>query len=130
MERLLLSEFLMVGAGGFLGSGLRYVVATSTQRLFPLSAFPYGTVTVNVVGCLLIGYLATLLESRALLDPMLRLFLLVGLLGGFTTFSAFSYENLLLTQDAKAGLALLNVLVQVVAGFFAAWLGVLLGRLF
>ena len=89
MGRILLAEFMLVGAGGFIGSGLRYVVAVSVQRTFPLSAFPYGTVTVNVIGCFLIGYIANWLQLRGLGDPAIRLFLIAGILGGFTTFSAF-----------------------------------------
>lgn len=130
MGRLFFAEFLMVGAGGFLGSGLRYTLVISVQRLFPATSFPYGTVTVNLIGCFLIGYLATTLETRELAEPALKLFLLAGLLGGFTTFSAFSYENLLLVQNSRAGLALLNVGVQVIFGFMAAWAGFQLGRVF
>lgn len=130
MGRFIFYEFLLVGAGGFIGSGLRYVVATSTQRLFPYSVFPYGTVTVNVLGCFLIGYLFHTLETRELFDPALKLFLLAGVLGGFTTFSAFSLENLLLAQDSRATIALLNIGVQVVLGFAAAWAGMALARLF
>jgi CrcB protein len=130
MDRILLAEFMMVGAGGFIGSGLRYVVAISVQRLFPFSAFPYGTVTVNVIGCFLIGYIANALELRGLGDPAIRLFLIAGILGGFTTFSAFSYENLVLLQDARPVLALANILVQVTAGFGAAWAGFQIARVF
>ena len=130
MSRFIFAEFLMVGAGGFLGSGSRYLVVKGMERLFPYSAFPYGTVTVNLVGCLLIGYLATAIDVRELVDPALKLFLLAGVLGGFTTFSAFSYENVLLMQNSRPELALLNVGVQVTLGFLAAWAGVALARLF
>ena len=130
MGRFVFIEFLMVGAGGFLGSGLRYVTATSVQRLFPYSAFPYGTVTVNLLGCFLIGYLFQAIELREVVAPALKLFLLAGVLGGFTTFSAFSLENLLLVQDSKAGVALLNIGVQVVLGFLAAWAGLALAKVF
>ena len=129
MSRIVFYEFLLVGAGGFFGSGLRYVVATGTQRLFPYSSFPYGTVTVNLVGCFLIGYVFLMLETRELFDPALTLFLLAGVLGGFTTFSAFSLENLLLVQDSKTSVALLNIGVQVIAGFLAAWAGMALAKL-
>lgn len=130
MERLLFAEFLLVGAGGFIGSGLRYTVAVSVERMFPYSSFPFGTATVNFIGCFLIGYLATLLELRELGEPALKLFLLAGVLGGFTTFSAFSYENLLLLQNSKAGIAALNVVVQVSTGLIAAWAGFQIARLF
>jgi CrcB protein len=130
LEPVIFAEFLMVGAGGFLGSGLRYVLATSVQRLFSYSDFPYGTLIVNIIGCLFIGYLASVAETRGVIDTALRLFLLAGVLGGFTTFSAFSLENLLLLQDSKVLLAMLNIVVQVVAGLGAAWLGFQLARVF
>ena len=130
MQRLLFAEFLLVGAGGFIGSGLRYTVAVSIGRLFPYSSFPYGTATVNVIGCFLIGYLATALEVRELTEPALKLFLLAGLLGGFTTFSAFSYENLVLLQNSKAIIAALNVIIQVSTGLLAAWGGFQLAKVF
>ena len=130
MERALAFEVLLVGAGGFIGSALRYLTASFVQRLFAVTLFPYGTIAVNVIGCFLIGYLATALDTRGLMDGGLRLFLIVGILGGFTTFSAFSYENLLLVQNARAGLALVNILVQVTAGFIAAWAGWQLARPF
>jgi CrcB protein len=128
MERLLFTEFLIVGAGGFIGSGLRFVATVYIQRMFPNSPFPYGTATVNIIGCLLIGYLGAIVLTRDAIDPAFRLFLLVGVLGGFTTFSAFSFENLMFIQDSRLMLALLNVVVQVVAGFLAAWLGFQLAR--
>ena len=128
MGRLLFTDFLIVGAGGFIGSGLRYVTTVSVQRLFPDSLFPYGTFTVNIIGCLLIGYLAEIILAKPLLDPSVRLFVVAGLLGGFTTFSAFSYENLYLLQQARPGLALINVLSQVIIGVLAAWAGFQLAR--
>jgi len=130
MNRLFFAEFLLVGAGGFLGSGLRYAVVELMRRVFPYSDFPYGTVTVNIVGCFLIGYMATALELRELSEPAFKLLLLAGLLGGFTTFSAFSYENLWLVQNSRVGLAALNVAVQVGAGFLAAWAGFQLAKVF
>ena len=103
-------------------------MATSVQRMFPHIEFPFGTITVNIIGCFLIGYIANALQLRGIIDPAVQLFLIVGILGGFTTFSAFSYENLLLIQEAKAGMALLNALVSVTAGLAAAWLGFVLAR--
>ncbi len=128
MDRVLFTEFLTVGAGGFLGSGLRFVTTAYVQRLFPNSPFPYGTATVNIIGCLLIGFLGAIVITREAIDPALRLFLIVGILGGFTTFSAFAFENLMFVQDSRLFLALLNVVVQVVTGFMAAWLGFQLAR--
>ena len=86
-------QILLVGAGGFVGSVLRYGLSGAVHRLLPFAAFPYGTLAVNVVGCLAIGLLAGWSEARQVIGPELRLFLFIGLLGGFTTFSTFGYET-------------------------------------
>ena len=130
MQNIWFTEFMMVGAGGFIGSGLRYTVAVNVERLFPYSSFPYGTATVNFIGCFFIGYLASTLEVREMFEPALKLFLLAGVLGGFTTFSAFSLENLMLLQNSKASIAALNIVVQVGTGLFAAWGGFQLAKVF
>lgn len=122
-------QILLVGLGGFLGSVSRYLVAGWTHRLWPLTTFPVGTLAVNVLGCWLIGLLAGLAEVRQLLGTDARLFLLIGVLGGFTTFSTFAYETLALTRDAEFFRPFANVLLQVVLGLGAAWLGYALARL-
>lgn len=123
---------LWVGAGGFLGAILRYLLGGWVQRLTPAASFPTGTLAVNVLGCLAIGLVAGLVEMRHGLGPGVRLFLLVGLLGGFTTFSSFACETLDLARTGGAGtlgLALANVGLQVVLGLAAAWAGLALTRL-
>jgi CrcB protein len=90
-------------------------------------ASPWATAVVNVIGCLLIGLLGRWFESAEPMPPQWRLFLMVGLLGGFTTFSAFGYETHLLLRDRHLGLALLNVLGQVSLGLAAVWMGYQLG---
>lgn len=119
---------MLVGLGGFVGSGLRFALSNWVQRAFTYTQFPVGTLTVNVVGCLLIGYLGGVAEQRQALDAGMRLFLLVGVLGGFTTFSTFAYESLSLAQDSQYFKMLLNVGLQVIVGFSAAWLGLILAR--
>lgn len=114
---------LIAGLGGFIGSGLRFAVTFWVQRLFTYSHFPYGTLTVNAVGCLLIGYIAGIAEARHILDPSMRIFLVVGILGGFTTFSAYAFETFALAQEAQYLTATLNTVLQVVIGLGAAWLG-------
>jgi CrcB protein len=117
---------LMVGAGGFIGASLRYLVGGLVHRWLP-STFPYGTVFVNVSGCFVIGVLAALVEERAL-GPAARLFWMVGVLGGYTTFSTFGYETLALLREGSLAAAWLNVLAQVAIGLGAVWAGAALGR--
>jgi CrcB protein len=114
---------LLAGAGGFLGSVARYLVGGWVHRLAPFSAFPWGTLAVNTVGCFTIGVLGSLIDGRQLFGPAARVFLLIGVLGGFTTFSSFGYETLALARDAELGRALANVTAQVALGLGAAWLG-------
>jgi CrcB protein len=127
MERHLLIQFLYVGLGGFVGSVLRFAMGGWVQRTLPHALFPYGTLAVNVLGCLLIGFLAA---WRQPLEPGLRLFLMVGLLGGFTTFSTFALETLTLTQQQQPLLAFINVIAKVTLGLAAAWAGFELARSF
>ena len=118
-----LRPILLAGLGGFIGSAGRYLIGGWAHGLMPLTTFPVGTLVVNVSGCFLIGLLGGLVETRQLLGPDLRVFLLIGVLGGFTTFSSFAYETLALTRDAEFSRALLNIGAQVVLGLGAAWLG-------
>ncbi len=126
MERSFLLQFCVVGMGGFFGAGLRFALGSWIHRSWPAVAFPYGTMAVNVLGCLLIGLLA---GWRQPLEPGLRLFLMVGLLGGFTTFSAFALETLALAQQQQHLLAFTNVAAKLLFGLAAAWAGFELGRL-
>lgn len=123
-------KILAVGSGGFIGATSRYLISSFMQSRFSESHFPFGTLTVNLLGCLIIGILAGWFESRSWAGPEWRLFLFVGVLGGFTTFSTFSHETLLLWENAKIGLAFLNLGAQIIFGIFFVWLGYLLIRLF
>jgi len=122
----MLARVLMVGLGGFVGASLRYLVGGLVHRWAP-PTFPYGTFLVNVSGCFLIGVLATLAEERAL-GPMARLFWMVGVLGGFTTFSTFGYETVALIREGSLTAGWLNVIGQVTVGLAAVWAGTVLGR--
>ena len=117
----------MVGCGGFIGAISRYAVSGWLQAAEPGSAFPWGTVIVNLSGCLLIGVVAGLVEARDLFPAEFRLFLLVGLLGGFTTFSTFGYETFAMLRDAAYLRALAYVGIQVLAGLALVGAGFLLG---
>ena len=113
---------LLVGTGGFLGSVARYLLSGWVQRIAQDSWFPYGTMTVNITGCLVIGLLAGLAESRGILSPNSRAFLLIGVLGGFTTFSSFSYDTVSLFNGGRTIAAVLNVAAQVLLGITATLL--------
>lgn len=126
MQQSFLMQFMVVGVGGFFGAGLRFALGSWVHRVLPAAAFPWGTMAVNLLGCLLIGLLAS---YRQPLEPGVRLFLMVGLLGGFTTFSTFALETLTLTQQDNYLMAFVNVAAKVLFGLLAAWAGFELGRL-
>jgi fluoride exporter len=122
-----MQQLFFVGLGGFLGSIARYLVVSEVGRHFP--AFPYGTLTVNMIGCFVIAFIGEIAAGRAF-PADLRLFVFVGILGGFTTFSAFGYETFYFLKTSQFFLAFLNVLLQVVLGLSAVYLGYLAGRFF
>ncbi len=119
---------LAVGMGGFLGCIARYLVGVMVAHLVAAPVLPYATLLVNVVGCLLIGVLSTLAERPAGLSPPLQLFLMVGLLGGFTTYSTFGYQTVTLARTGQGGLALLNVAAHLLLGLGAVWCGIWLAQ--
>lgn len=123
-----MQQIFLVGAGGFLGSVFRYALSGAVQRWFPLSTFPYGTLAVNLAGCFVIGFLAGLARSRQLFGPEARLFLFLGVLGGFTTFSTFGYETYAMARDADFLRAGANASAHLLVGLFAVWLGSALSR--
>jgi CrcB protein len=128
LKSVYFSQLMIVGAGGFIGSALRFMIGGWAQRVAAAGVFPYGTLVVNVVGCLLIGFLGGLAEYRQALEPAHRLFLMIGVLGGFTTFSAFAFETIGLMQDAQVLKAVVNTGLQVILGFTAAFVGYLGAR--
>lgn len=117
-----LTQTLWIGIGGFLGTLGRYIVSTMVYRYLGVS-FPYGTLTVNLIGCFLFGLVSGLFEERHLLTPATRLFLTVGVLGGFTTFSSFGDETLVLLKSGKPAVACLYVGASVLVGVVAVWIG-------
>lgn len=112
----------MVGLGGLVGSMLRYRVGLLVTH-FPGSQVPWGTLAVNLSGCLLIGCLSILVEKRPWLNAEIRHLLMVGLLGGFTTFSAFGLETVTLLRRGKLPWAVFYLAVSVVGGLFLVWVG-------
>ncbi len=101
---------------------MRYLLSQLIQNKV-LTTFPYGTLTVNIIGCFLIGIVYGIAERSGLSNEW-RLFIATGILGGFTTFSAFSYESISLMRDGQAGSALLYVAFSVVLGLLATWAGI------
>ncbi len=124
METVL--KLCIIGAGGFIGAIFRYLLSGWVQYRSGSIVFPFGTMSVNLVGCLAIGLLTFLVENRSLLSAEIRGFLLIGLLGAFTTFSTFGNETLVLIRGNRMDLAVLNAGVQVVVGVGMVWLGRLL----
>ena len=122
MKAALLNAAL-VGSGGFVGAICRYGLSGFVQRYAPLSAFPYGTLGVNLAGCFLIGIVVGLVDSRQMFGPEFRLFVLIGVLGGFTTYSTFGYETFALLRDADFARAFGNVTIHIVLGLTLVWLG-------
>lgn len=114
---------LFIGIGSFIGGVLRYLLAQFIQNK-TLTGFPYGTLTVNIIGCFLIGLVFGLAERSGLSNEW-KLFLATGILGGFTTFSAFSYESIALMRDGQAGIALLYISASVILGLLATYIGLL-----
>lgn len=119
--------YALIIAGAAVGAPLRYFLQGRIQEVTG-PGFPYGTLVVNVTGCFVIGLLATLAEERGLLGRDARIFLLVGFLGSYTTFSTFGWETLELLRDNDVLRASANVAVSAVGGIIAAWLGTLLAR--
>lgn len=122
-----MSQTLAIAAGGAIGALLRYWTSTAVHNRLG-TGFPYGTLTVNVMGSLLMGFLYIWLIERLAAGSALRAFLLIGILGAFTTFSTFSMETLNLLESGQPGKALANVLVSVTVCIIAAGLGVLAAR--
>ena len=116
-------NLFLVGSGGFFGAICRYVLGGFVHQLSQVSAFPLGTLVVNILGCFLIGLGGGLMELRQLFTPELRLFLLIGFLGGFTTFSTFGFESWALLRDGEFLFTAINVVGQVMAGLIAVWFG-------
>jgi fluoride exporter len=122
------TKLLLVCAGGALGSGARYLVATWAARTYGAS-FPRGTLIVNVTGSLLLGIVMGLAGGgRDPLSPEARLFLGAGIMGGFTTYSSFNYETLALAERGSVGLAAANVALTLAGCFAGGALGLVAGR--
>ncbi len=122
-------KWLLIFLGSGLGGLLRYLLGVSIQT-WCASCFPWGTLTINVSGCFLIGFLATLWAGDATLPAEYKAGILVGFLGGYTTFSTFGYETISLLNNHRTEGAVSYVLASVLVGLLAVWCGQLLARQF
>ncbi len=120
---------LWVGLGGFIGSILRYAAGGFVNRIAFGSVFPYGTFIVNAAGCLAVGLLAGIAETRGFFSEQTKMFLFVGVIGGFTTFSTFAFESLQLLKGSQGILAMINLVFQCVLGLAGVWAGQAISRL-
>ena len=129
--KIAMINVLFVGLGGFIGAVCRYLASLGVQQLLGEKTpwMPVGTLAVNVVGCFVIGLLEGLAANRALFEDEMRLLIFVGVLGGFTTFSAFGFEAYTLLDNKQPGAALAHVGLHLVAGLGAVYLGILVSRI-
>jgi len=122
-----MEKYLLIGLGGGFGSISRYLLSRAVYHAVG-ETFPYGTLVVNIIGCLVIGLLMAFMQERLAANSNYRLFLVIGVLGGFTTFSSFSYETFELLRSGSISAALLNVVYNVVGCLFATWSGYTMGK--
>lgn len=127
LSSISVAQVSVIMFGGALGALMRYIVSGTIMDKLG-NGFPYGTLTVNVLGSFLMGFLAMLLVERMGLDPLLRLGIFVGFLGAFTTFSTFSMETMNLFEQGAHLHAFANMFVSVLFSVFAVWLGVMAGK--
>ncbi|MCP4180679.1 MAG: fluoride efflux transporter CrcB [bacterium] len=119
----MLLQCLFVGIGGFLGAISRYLISTKVQTLSKSSVFPYGTLAVNFIGCLIIGFLSGIVLNSNWLNLSLQNLLITGFLGALTTFSTFGFETYTLIRNGAVRLAVTNILLQVIVGISLLWFG-------
>jgi len=124
---IIMMEVLLVAVGGAIGSVLRYYVGVWSVRLAG-AGFPWGTLTVNLVGSFLIGIVVELIVRKFDGSPALRLFLMTGIIGGFTTFSTFALDTVVLMEKGQLGTAIVYVLVSVIVSLCAVFAGLSLIR--
>lgn len=116
-------NLLILGLGGFFGAISRYMLSEYVQNLFKQTAFPYGTLAVNILGCFVLGVLTHAAGAKGLLDAQTRLFLMVGFVGAFTTFSTFSLESANLFQSGQNAAGMLNILTSNLLGLVFVFIG-------
>lgn len=118
-----MNNLLFLGFGGFLGAISRYLLSDYVQNMLKHTGFPYGTLTVNILGCFVLGLLNQLAISKGLLANHTRLFLMVGFVGAFTTFSTFTVESAHLFQNGQNTAGMLNILGSNLLGIAFVFIG-------
>jgi fluoride exporter len=121
-----MDKFLIIGAGALLGANARYLLGNWLAEKWG-TTFPYGTLIINVTGSLILGVFLSITTERYLVDPRWRLFIAIGFLGAYTTFSTFTYESVRLLQDGNWGWGVLNILGSNALGVLAAVIGLTIG---
>jgi CrcB protein len=123
-----MQRLIFIGLAGFAGTLMRYWLSEWTARRFG-ETFPTGTLVVNLIGCFLGGLFFSLMFDRYLVSPTVRTVILIGLLGGFTTFSSFGLQTFTLLRDGEMGLALFNIAISNVGGLLMVWVGYSLAKI-
>jgi CrcB protein len=122
-----MQKTIFIAVAGLIGTLLRYWLSGAVARQYG-ETFPWGTMAVNLIGCLITGAVFFLTEERFLMSPTIRTVILIGLLGGFTTFSAYGLQTFALLREGQFGLATLNVVTSNILGLLMVWVGYVLGR--
>jgi len=130
MPSFSISHILFVGCGGFIGAVLRYIISSTVDSRFAPTVLPFGTLSVNLIGCFLLGLIGGLIQAHQLFSPSVRVFLTIGVLGGFTTYSTFAFESLTLLMAGSWLRSAIYVSLHVFLGISAAGLGYALCRCF
>ena len=121
--------YILTALGGAIGATLRFGIGRWAQDFFGQPGFPYGTLLINVTGCVVFGFIMGLVDKGYPIGTEQRTFMLVGILGGYTTFSTFGFETFAFLRDGQLEAALLNAALQVVIGVLGVWLGTVAARL-
>ena len=122
-----MNKYLIVALGGAIGSMLRFWAGGYVSGRMG-TRFPYGTFVINITASFLIGFIMTILAEKTHLSPSWRYLLVIGFLGGYSTFSSFEYETFQVFQDGEMLIAGLNIALSVAVGFVAVWIGTIMGR--
>lgn len=123
-----MTKYVIVAFGGAVGSALRFWAGSYVSSRMG-SRFPYGTFVINITASFLIGLVMTVLAERAHWNPNWRYLIVIGFLGGYSTFSSFEYETFRVFQDGEFLIASMNVALSVIVGFVSVWAGVIAGRM-